>query len=81
MISNRVNPQIILIGTVAFSIFYQSCLVVWGSTEDVFHPFGKQVLRFGKVFVMPHHLDCGHYSCTAHPTVLPQAHHGGNLRG
>ena len=38
------------------SVFLRNLvLVVWGSTPKTYsHPFGKQVLRFGKVFVMPH---------------------------
>lgn len=56
MLKNNVNPQIILIGTVALSVFIRNLiLVVWGSTPQTYsNPFGSEVLQFGNLYLMPH---------------------------
>jgi branched-chain amino acid transport system permease protein len=56
MLKDRVNPQIILIGTVAFSVFIRNLvLVIWGSTPQTYaNPFGSQVLQIGQLYLMPH---------------------------
>jgi len=56
MIENRVNPHIVLIGTVALSVFIQNLLlVIWGTTpKSVVNPFGYMPFRVGDIFVMPH---------------------------
>ena len=56
MLESRVNPQIILIGTVAFSIFIRNLiLVIWGTTPQTYaNPFGSQVMQIGELYLMPH---------------------------
>jgi len=56
MLEHHVNPQIILIGTVAFSVFIRNLvLVIWGTTPETYaNPFGSKVLQLGKLYVMPH---------------------------
>lgn len=56
MIEHRVNPQIILIGTVAFSVFIRNfVLVVWGTTPQTYaNPFGSRVMQIGELYLMPH---------------------------
>lgn len=56
MLEQRVNPQIILIGTVAFSVFIRNLvLVIWGTTPQTYaNPFGSTALRLGDLYVMPH---------------------------
>ncbi|HBR01105.1 MAG TPA: branched-chain amino acid ABC transporter permease [Ruminiclostridium sp.] len=56
MLENKVNPQIILIGTVAFSVFIRNLvLVIWGTTPQTYtNPFGSQVMQIGELYLMPH---------------------------
>jgi len=56
MLEHRVNPQIILIGTVAFSVFIRNLvLVIWGTTPQTYkNPFGSSVLQIGELYLMPH---------------------------
>ncbi|NLD59754.1 MAG: branched-chain amino acid ABC transporter permease [Clostridiales bacterium] len=56
MLEARVNPQIIMIGTVALSVFIRNfILVVWSSTPQRYrNVFGSRALQFGELFVMPH---------------------------
>ena len=56
MLEHRVNPQVILIGTVALSVFIRNLiLVIWGTTPQTFrNPFGTQVMQIGGVYLMPH---------------------------
>lgn len=56
MIEHRVSPLIILIGTVALSVFIRNLiLVIWGSTPQTYtNPFGSQVFQIGELYLMPH---------------------------
>lgn len=56
MIQHRVNPHIVLIGTVALSVFIQNLLlVIWGTTpKTAGNPFGYSPIQVGDVFIMPH---------------------------
>ncbi len=56
MLEQGVNPQIILIGTIALSVFIRNLiLVIWGSTPQTYaNPFGSKVMQIGKLYLMPH---------------------------
>lgn len=56
MLRAKVNPQIIMIGTVALSVFISNfILVVWGSTPQSYdNVFGTKPLQIGNLYVMPH---------------------------
>ncbi len=56
LLEHKVNPQIILIGTVAFSVFIRNLiLVIWGTTPQTYdNPFGSEVMQLGELYLMPH---------------------------
>ncbi len=56
MFRARINPQIILIGTVALSVFIRNAiLLIWGPQAQSYqNPFGSSAIQFGEVYVMPH---------------------------
>lgn len=56
MLEHKVHPQIILIGTVAASVFIRNLiLVIWGTMPTTFrNPFGTRVMNIGDIFLMPH---------------------------
>lgn len=57
MFSQNFNPQIILIGTVALSVFIRNgALLTWGPDAQTYtNPFGSKPLEFFGVNVMPHY--------------------------
>jgi len=56
MFKERVNPYIILIGTVALSVFIRNfILVIWGSTPVSYaNVFGSSPIILGNLYIMPH---------------------------
>jgi len=58
MFKQGLNPQIILIGTVALSVFLRNgILLVWGPSAQRFEsPFGNAPLKLGNLLIMPHYI-------------------------
>ncbi len=58
MFKENLNPSIILIGTVAISIFIRNgILLVWGASQQRFdNPFGSSPIAMGNLLIMPHYV-------------------------
>jgi len=58
MFNQKVNSQIILIGTVALSVFIRNgVLLVWGPHAQTYtNPFGSKPIEFLSLNIMPHYI-------------------------